>query len=827
MLAPPGSDTFPRMLMRARSLPALIAVLGLLSLAGCPGGDDAQPERAAKVSSKKKEEAPPQPTGPSEPLELATKPVTGDQRLPVDLELETSEGKKKLGDLLAGNSLVVYMTPDTDERPNRAAHRMLRDVSRSGDAMGFRMVTIFTETLSESEVADFFRKRKIRSIGRVAFDPSGAFATASGWEPRSGALVGPDGQIGAAFGPTDSYQSRLGFDGGLNADLLFRAWEPAQGAPEVSAADRSAAVEVVRAVLKGDPVAADTGAPEAAAALTTPVAERVWVSLYRPGELRRLRGVSSAKTLGAAVAEATRDALLSAGDTASTWQARADEVRFAVDVAGPAQTLPTRELRSLWFLVEPGVDGVLLRKAGNEGVLLPHEPVTQGLLTPRKRGRDDKLEVMFKELGRRTGVSADAWSDESAELLRFRTTSFGVVQPGGGAVPMFRGNVLMDGTPDEARILESLRIGGLWLVNTVMEDGKFDYEYFPNQDKGSAGYNIVRHAGSVYGLFEMYHLASEEPALAADKDRYIDAASRAIGYIYDDTKAPDGAKEPNRRCLVSNNRCDSGSVALTLMTFLSRPDPKDVPAQYRDAIYRAEDEEIMGGLGLTLLDMIDGDGKVFASYREAMRESKVRKEPLYYPGEAMLALLRFHEKTGDERWLKGAQAIGDRQARWYADDRFEWPDHWVMQGWHPLWSATKRQDYATTAYNMAIHSISEQYPNVWNPWPDYHGAWRRKNDVPRTTRAGSRLEALRGVVHLAWDAGEDATAWEQAILDGADHLIEKQYRPENSWYLPNPDKALGAYPMGIVDNHLRIDNNQHALVGMVGALEVLRRRAGK
>jgi hypothetical protein len=33
--------------------------------------------------------------------------------------------------------------------------------------------------------------------------------------------------------------------------------------------------------------------------------------------------------------------------------------------------------------------------------------------------------------------------------------------------------------------------------------------------------------------------------------------------------------------------------------------------------------------------------------------------------------------------------------------------------------------------------------------------------------------------------------------------------------------------MGIVDNHLRIDNNQHALVGMLGALEVLRDRAGK
>jgi hypothetical protein len=32
--------------------------------------------------------------------------------------------------------------------------------------------------------------------------------------------------------------------------------------------------------------------------------------------------------------------------------------------------------------------------------------------------------------------------------------------------------------------------------------------------------------------------------------------------------------------------------------------------------------------------------------------------------------------------------------------------------------------------------------------------------------------------------------------------------------------------MVIVDNHIRIDNNQHALVGIAGALEAIRKRAG-
>jgi AMMECR1 domain-containing protein len=592
---------------------------------------------------------------------------------------------------------------------------------------------------------------------------------------------------------------------------------------------KQAAVELVRGVLTGPPVPAE-GQPtgEVPAALAAPSDRPVYVSIYRLGEVRRLRGSGTGANLGEAVRAATWDALRSAGDTAVEWQAAAADLRFAIDVLGPAQDLPTRVLSPLWYLVEPGIDGLVVQQGdGEQGVLLPHEPVTQGLLTPRVRNRDEKLKALLREASKRANLGKDAWREEAVAVRRFRATSFGVTQPGGStAVDMVRGNVLVDGPPDEARILESLKLGGLWLVNTVREDGKFDYEYFPNAGKHSSGYNIVRHAGSVYGLFEMAELAAHEPALRADRGLYIDAAARAMGYIYDDTRSPAGDTVGDRRCLISDGRCESGSAALTLLTFLSRPDPADVDAAYRDRIFRAEDPEIMEGFGLALLDMIDKDGRVYFNYRDSRKYERVPKEPLYYPGETMLALLLFHKKTGDGRWLEGARRIGDRQVADYTENRFAFPDHWIMQGLHRLWQATREDRYAKTAYAMATHSASEQYPVVWTPFPDYHGAWRRDDDLPRTTRAGSRLEAVRRVVHLAWEDGHDATIWEDLLLMGTDHLSEKQYRPENMWYVPYPDKVIGAYPMGIVDNHLRIDNNQHALVGMLGALEVLRHRAG-
>ena len=44
---------------------------------------------------------------------------------------------------------------------------------------------------------------------------------------------------------------------------------------------------------------------------------------------------------------------------------------------------------------------------------------------------------------------------------------------------------------------------------------------------------------------------------------------------------------------------------------------------------------------------------------------------------------------------------------------------------------------------------------------------------------------------------------------------------ENSYFIPEDQDVLGGIRMGIVDNHLRIDNNQHALVALLRALQAI------
>jgi AMMECR1 domain-containing protein len=772
---------------------------------------------------------------PAEPLDFPIRALEGNESIPLNVEVRGQDGKEiKLSKLVSGPTLLVYIDDDTDNRQNRAATRMVRRLVREARGVGFRTIVLFTWGTETSDLATWARKRQIPGLVKLAVDHKGTFGSTTRWSPRSAALIDEAGTVGLFFGASEEWDSRLGFDGGLTSDILFRAWENPYGGPAIDAASKQSAVDLVRAALRttwdGGKLPAALKTLASAGQLGDKLDYPAYVSLFREGSTVRLRGEHGEGTIGEAIALATRAALESAGPSAAKWRETLSSVRFSIDLSGQPTALPTRYMKSLWYLVEPGVDGVIVRRGDEQAAMIPAEPVTLGLHSPRKRPRTKKLELMFREVCKWAGLGLDDWKKDDTELLRFRTNAFGVVTPGGPATDFYRGNVLFDREPTESDLLESIKLGGRWLVGTIKDDGKFDYEYFPNLDRGSKDYNIVRHAGSVYGLFETYGMTLREEVMKEDQDLYLEGAAKTMGFIYAALGKPNTDPVGDRICLLERdrkNRCQSGSAALSLLTFLVRPEQSKVPKRYHDRLYRKDDEKLIEGLGLTLLDMIDAKGKVFRNYRQSTTMDAVKKEPLYYPGEVMLALMHLYNRTEDPRWLDGAKRIAARQIASYQRDRFQVPDHWVMQAYLHLWRATRDDRYVKSGYAMATHYSSEQYPNVYTPFPDYLGSWRRTNDTPRTTRAGSRSEALRAIVHMAWERGDDATIYEDSLLAAARHMIEQQFSVRNSYWLPNLKRADGAYRMGQVDNHCRIDNNQHMLVGMAGALEVRRKRDGQ
>ncbi len=615
--------------------------------------------------------------------------------------------------------------------------------------------------------------------------------------------------------------------------------------------ERAAALAVVDSVLHG------TRAPALPPRLAAPPEGRVYVTLFRPVRRARWsRGSSSAGSLADALRAAATEAWKSA-PRRSAWARTKDDVRVVIDLAGPESELGGKALRALaaaiykpfapsfakWrFLVydgEPGVDGFRVQRGDAEGVVLPGDQIYFGWTTPRsrkRRYRDHNLRPLERELRRRAGLPHDeVWPDDS-RLFNFRTYTFARPDPESSrTIELYRGNVLRPELPTEAELVDAIDRAGAWLLSTVEEDGRFDYEYFPNRDDHGKGYNEVRHAGSVYGLFHLTHLARSEPSLADQADDYLRAGLLALDRVYRNLGTPPGVEPEDGYVAFLEGRdgkkSNSGAVALTLLSFLERPTAEhtDDP-ELAAAIHREGDEAIMAGLVKTLLAMIDERGWLYAKWTDARDGVVMEREPLYYPGEAMLALARYHEQVGSEAALEGAKAIGRRQVALL--DRF-WslPDHWVMQALDVLDRLDPdNPDWRAGGYEMARRFVGDQCGDPGSglrhraPFPDYRGAYRRVQEVPRTTRAAARGEAVGGIARIAWRRGDPAEQLEASLLEGARHLMEQMYTPDNSFFFPDPTEGLGAIRMGIIDNHIRIDNNQHGVVAFGNALEVLRRR---
>jgi hypothetical protein len=274
----------------------------------------------------------------------------------------------------------------------------------------------------------------------------------------------------------------------------------------------------------------------------------------------------------------------------------------------------------------------------------------------------------------------------------------------------------------------------------------------------------------------------------------------------------------------NGNSTNSGAQALTLLSLLERPAPR--PEDRPDLaalLVRPDDDAVRAGLVRTLMAMVDAEGRVWERWTEAKKGGLVVKEPVYYPGELMLALVRDYEGRRDEAVLQTVERVGRAQIR-LAQTPGAVPDHWVMQALDRLDALQpENPEWREAAYAMARDYMDEQFPPQLPPFPDYRGSYRRDLEVPRTTRAASRGEALGGVVRIAWRHGDPAGDLERSLVEGARHLTEQMWTPENSWFLPRPKEAEGAIRMGAIDMHCRIDNNQHGVVAMSNALAVLRR----
>jgi uncharacterized protein YyaL (SSP411 family) len=347
-------------------------------------------------------------------------------------------------------------------------------------------------------------------------------------------------------------------------------------------------------------------------------------------------------------------------------------------------------------------------------------------------------------------------------------------------------------------LLAAAKSGGDYLVRMQKPDGSFHYYYDAGSDRmESRRYNIVRHAGTALSLLDLYgatrdyrYLKSSRSAIAFLKTRFRSVRSGRSLYVLDfDRKAKLGAS----------------GLALAALARQIQLDPKFA------------DRSSAAKLANLIIGLQRDDGSFQMRYQiQSGDEQGI--DSLYYPGEALLGLIRLFKLSRDRRLLTAARRgvefliASQRQMNPLP------PDSWLMQALWDLHSTAPQIEYARHAIAIADAMIADQYDQ--NDGNVYAGGFGP--GPPRATPAASRAEGLVSAYRLARSIGDPRSSKIASALKSCAHFqLAQQFTPENDVSLPNPRRARGGFREGLTSTGIRIDFVQHNISSLLGIARAL------
>ena len=333
------------------------------------------------------------------------------------------------------------------------------------------------------------------------------------------------------------------------------------------------------------------------------------------------------------------------------------------------------------------------------------------------------------------------------------------------------------------KIIKEVIVGASnFLANEIGPDGRFRYGYFPVFDNEISGYNIVRHASTLWSLINLYRMSGDEKIIAK-----IDAG---IKYLESEIEQ----KDDDTAYLVERNagevKLGGNGVAIVMYT------------EYMDVFKSDKYIEMVRKLGNGILELQNPEtGKYWHILSYPGFERKEELRTVYYDGEATFALARAYTYTKEQKFLDGARLA----VEYFIDNNYiKHQDHWVA---YALFEVTKYVE-DVRFYEFALQNADKNLKPIYERQTSFHTYLEMLMASWRTYK-----RALANGVASDYVQNYDPTYFAQTIYRRARHMLNGYFYPEYAMYMKAPEKIVGSFMVRHHNYRVRIDDIQHFIGG--------------
>ncbi|MBU0597122.1 AMMECR1 domain-containing protein [Patescibacteria group bacterium] len=394
------------------------------------------------------------------------------------------------------------------------------------------------------------------------------------------------------------------------------------------------------------------------------------------------------------------------------------------------------------------------------------------------------LEKTLEELCKKAKLSQNCAKDRGTELYKYDSTSF-LTNKNDDILDLYRYNNYIElDEIDNEMLLDRINLTKSWFLNNINKKlGILQYRYYPSIDKYSSQNSHARQLATIWAMAELENEVNDsslDNLISDSLDFYLKHAVFAYDYAY--VKIDDDSK-------LANN-------AFVILSLIKTP-------KYDDQ------ENWLKLLAKGILYMQNEDG----SYKTHFASDDTSGEN-FYPGEAMLSLMRLYEATSEEKYLYSVNNAFTYYKKYWQNNKNTAFIPWHSQAYYLLYNETGDEEILDFIFEMNDWLI-DNHQIFDDAYIDKIGGFPKVS--PSGCSTAVYLEGLNDAYLLAKSSGDEfhMSKYKESITLGARFLLLTQYTNQNSFYLSNPDRAIGGFKQSLWANAERIDYTQHALRALI------------